>query len=490
MTQLKFQADIVRVFWIGSEFATMETKDQVQGTKSTGTASKCHSKGGSQSENDAKSQDIPSVGNNLAPKVRKPYTITKQREKWTDEEHQKFLEALKLYGRGWRQIEEHIGSKTAVQIRSHAQKFFSKVVREPDGSAESPIQPIDIPPPRPKRKPLHPYPRKSVDSFKGQLVPNESETSPSINLSVAENDTQSPTSVLGSEAFGSAAFSEQTNRCLSPNSCTTEIHPVSLSPVEKENDCQTSKPSEEEEKGSLASIPLSTDSKPLMCMKSENISSEETQSSKEDAANMPQITSIKLFGRTLSMGSQKSMKDDDENTKLITIKSNEMEDVEKVGQKEVSEPLDTQLSLGICTPDGAQVSSMERPKESPYVSECATLPLWSLYQGLPAFHLMPCNHQILNPVPLRPCLKVITREEESSCTGSNTESVCDMENQSKNNSSDTDDSQTQKHRQEGVVLKKSGRGFVPYKRCLAERDENSLIAGLEEREGQRARVCS
>ncbi|KAF7839741.1 protein REVEILLE 7-like isoform X1 [Senna tora] len=36
--------------------------------------------------------------------VRKPYTISMQREKWTEEEHQKFLEALKLYGRGWRQI--------------------------------------------------------------------------------------------------------------------------------------------------------------------------------------------------------------------------------------------------------------------------------------------------------------------------------------------------------------------------------------------------
>lgn len=71
-----------------------------------------------------------SSGEKLNIKTRKPYTITKQRERWTEEEHNSFLEALKLYGRAWQRIEEHIGTKTAVQIRSHAQKFFTKLEKE------------------------------------------------------------------------------------------------------------------------------------------------------------------------------------------------------------------------------------------------------------------------------------------------------------------------------------------------------------------------
>ncbi|KAE8654291.1 Hydroxyproline-rich glycoprotein family protein [Hibiscus syriacus] len=76
-------------------------------------------------------------------KIRKPYTITKSRESWTEEEHDKFLEALQLFDREWKKIEDFVGSKTVIQVQKNGTVAH-------------------VPPPRPKRKADHPYPQRPL----------------------------------------------------------------------------------------------------------------------------------------------------------------------------------------------------------------------------------------------------------------------------------------------------------------------------------------
>mmetsp|Transcript_25928 Transcript_25928/g.34724 ORF Transcript_25928/g.34724 Transcript_25928/m.34724 type:complete len:135 (-) Transcript_25928:2736-3140(-) len=52
--------------------------------------------------------------------------------RWTHEEHQAFLDSLRMYGKDWYRVEEAIGTRTSAQIRSHAQKFLCKLEKEPD----------------------------------------------------------------------------------------------------------------------------------------------------------------------------------------------------------------------------------------------------------------------------------------------------------------------------------------------------------------------
>eukprot|EP00573_Skeletonema_grethae_P002667 CAMPEP_0201690872 /NCGR_PEP_ID=MMETSP0578-20130828/4179_1 /ASSEMBLY_ACC=CAM_ASM_000663 /TAXON_ID=267565 /ORGANISM="Skeletonema grethea, Strain CCMP 1804" /LENGTH=315 /DNA_ID=CAMNT_0048175951 /DNA_START=65 /DNA_END=1012 /DNA_ORIENTATION=+ len=50
--------------------------------------------------------------------------------RWTADEHESFLTGLKIYGREWKKVATRIPTRTAAQIRSHAQKYFARVSKE------------------------------------------------------------------------------------------------------------------------------------------------------------------------------------------------------------------------------------------------------------------------------------------------------------------------------------------------------------------------
>lgn len=56
--------------------------------------------------------------------------LGRRRERWTPEEHERFLDGLNKYGRKWTKIQTLLPHKTASQIRVHAYSFFSKLMQD------------------------------------------------------------------------------------------------------------------------------------------------------------------------------------------------------------------------------------------------------------------------------------------------------------------------------------------------------------------------
>jgi SHAQKYF class myb-like DNA-binding protein len=49
--------------------------------------------------------------------------------RWSEHEHVVFLDGLRSYGKQWKTIAGLIGTRTVVQVRTHAQKYFQKIER-------------------------------------------------------------------------------------------------------------------------------------------------------------------------------------------------------------------------------------------------------------------------------------------------------------------------------------------------------------------------
>jgi SHAQKYF class myb-like DNA-binding protein len=55
---------------------------------------------------------------------------SKKTGRWTMDEHFRFIEALQRYGKEWKRVQQHVGTRSSTQARSHAQKFFVKLEKK------------------------------------------------------------------------------------------------------------------------------------------------------------------------------------------------------------------------------------------------------------------------------------------------------------------------------------------------------------------------
>eukprot|EP00980_Cylindrotheca_fusiformis_P016271 scaffold4829_cov129-Cylindrotheca_fusiformis.AAC.31 len=63
--------------------------------------------------------------------------------RWTKEEHEAFLSALQMYGKEWKKVAAKVKTRTVVQTRTHAQKYFQKLAKVVD-SGKEPVTQVEM----------------------------------------------------------------------------------------------------------------------------------------------------------------------------------------------------------------------------------------------------------------------------------------------------------------------------------------------------------
>ncbi|PIM97310.1 hypothetical protein CDL12_30220 [Handroanthus impetiginosus] len=304
---------------------------------------------------------------------------------------------------------------------------------------------------------MHPYPRKQVSPVKtGISIPEKPARS-------ASEENQSPTSVLSAVGSDSSGGME---------SCTPKF--VSEDVISSVPDCEDGNSSPDEQ------IPLELE------LSSQNI--------KEDL-NESAAQSLKLFGKTFSVVDPRGSSYSTDKTEGACV----------FPWRVV--PLKVPMSWGSFS-DSSPTSAYSTEinfstrKMSDESNKCCAIPFpW----------LTLCNNsshstlEVHSPTPIKPrpsCDKKDNDEQkEGSVTGSNTDSVSASTHEGKNREADSSHVSLERNtRNEKPFLsyKLSKRisadcrkGFVPYKRCLAEQRSATFSSteSTEEREKQRVRLC-
>lgn len=141
----------------------------------------------------------------LAPSQPPPLKPTKRKgTPWTDDEHNRFLEALEKYPAGpWKLIAEHVRTRTTRQTMTHAQRYREKIARRKRIMAEAGLSahsPSPSPSPHPQTQaqtPTHAY------SHSQALGATASAASSQSRLSMDESDSDGDDGDDGDDCDGS-----------------------------------------------------------------------------------------------------------------------------------------------------------------------------------------------------------------------------------------------------------------------------------------------
>ena len=61
--------------------------------------------------------------------------------RWTKDEHARFLKGIDIHGKEWKKVAMLVKTRTVMQTRTHAQKYFEKIEK---GSGKLPSRPKDM----------------------------------------------------------------------------------------------------------------------------------------------------------------------------------------------------------------------------------------------------------------------------------------------------------------------------------------------------------
>ncbi|KAK9691639.1 hypothetical protein RND81_09G209300 [Saponaria officinalis] len=371
-------------------------------------------------------------------------------------------------------------------LRSFANSLcLFKVVRETNNSNASSTEPIEIPPPRPKRKPSHPYPRKLVLPSKKENPLDQQAGASSPNFSVYEQENQSPTSVLPDLASDTASVDSTTPDGLTPDSPSSEssMPDGSQSPIPSDEAVNQAGLTPFED-----SIPQDdVNASPSMSNDRASVKLELFLSM--DAFDKPESVPtkvLKLFGKDVVVPNKLC------DSSMCLTKSPSSDMGEELLQ--ASPPDFHPVDINVQTGDNfwGRQTYYDSDESGNQVEKPVPLP-WSVFVkgvALPTFECHVENDQQKESLRDGSCGSSSNESAENTWNAVTTQyHHCGLLLHSESGISMEPTEKKPALLGSKSAMEKASKGFVPYKRCFSERDMESSTVNIGENEAQRIRLC-